>query len=117
MQANKRRRAEYMTRWDKENRLQRRANHAHWLATKRRATPAWADLSEIRRFYERADELSKMTGVPHEVDHYYPLRGKLVCGLHCEANLQILTQAENISKLNRMPEEWAAKRAREAMTA
>jgi hypothetical protein len=38
--------------------------------------------------------------VEHDVDHIAPRRSKLVCGLHCEANLQVLTGAENCTKTN-----------------
>jgi len=37
----------------------------------------------------------------YEVDHIYPLQSKWMCGLHCEANLQILTESQNASKGNR----------------
>ena len=63
------------------------------------------NLHAIRAIYAEAARITKETGVRHEVDHFYPLQGEFVCGLHCEANLQILTKVENIRKLNRMPEE------------
>lgn len=64
------------------------------------ATPPWADLKKIIEFYDEAARLSRETGVPHEVDHIIPLRGKAVCGLHVHWNLQILTRAANRSKSN-----------------
>ena len=75
------------------------------MSAKIKATPLWADMQKINEFYERAVTLTKMTGIRHEVDHYYPLRGKLVCGLHCHENMQILTRSENARKKNRMPED------------
>lgn len=75
--------------------------HARKLA----ATPKWADLQMIEEFYKRAARLTKETGIQHEVDHIYPLRGKEVCGLHIPDNLQILTRAENAAKNNKLIEE------------
>jgi hypothetical protein len=36
------------------------------------------------------------------VDHIVPLVSKFVCGLHCEANLQLLPGPENQRKGNRV---------------
>jgi len=99
-----------MAEWSRNNRDSINERVARRVALKAQAIPPWADLQAIRAVYARAAELTTLTGVPHEVDHFYPLQSKVVCGLHTEANLQILTQAENISKLNRMPEDWAGLR-------
>jgi hypothetical protein len=65
------------------------------------ATPAWANLEMMRLIYKMARELSEKLGVSYHVDHIVPLQSDLVCGLHCEANLQILTALENLKKHNR----------------
>lgn len=110
---------ENWTRWSAENKARRAASYAAWArknrdrvnaldakrnAAKAKATPSWADPAAIRAIYREAARLTQETGVRHEVDHIYPLRGRMVCGLHCEANLQVLTKAENQRKYNRMPE-------------
>jgi hypothetical protein len=58
-------------------------------ASKLRATPLWADKERMRKSYEEAERRTLESGVRHEVDHYYPLKSKVVCGLHCEANLRV----------------------------
>lgn len=79
-----------------------------------RAMPRWANLAAIAAIYAEARRLREEEGVHASVDHTIPLKGKnafgeiIVCGLHCEANLQILPLLENKSKGNRwwpdMPE-------------
>ncbi len=67
-------------------------------AAKLRATPAWADMSRIGELYRVAREISVATGVPHEVDHIEPLRGRTVCGLHVIENLRVVPRSENRRK-------------------
>lgn len=100
---NREGRAAYMSAWMKANLPKVIAKKAKRKAAKRLASVAWADEAAMREIYREAARLTQETGVRHEVDHFYPLQGELVCGLHCEANLQILTKEENIRKLNRMP--------------
>lgn len=66
----------------------------------KQAQPPWADRKKIRDVYLACQMISEMSGVPHHVDHIVPLRGKTVCGLHIETNLQILTASDNLRKSN-----------------
>lgn len=68
---------------------------------KMRAMPGWANASRIRQMYERAQKLSRTTSVPWHVDHIVPLRNAMVCGLHVEANLQVIPAVANMKKGNR----------------
>ncbi len=69
-----------------------------WTATHRankiKATPKWANLEKIKHIYK---------GCPKgwHVDHVIPLRGRNVCGLHVETNLQYLPAHDNMSKSNK----------------
>jgi hypothetical protein len=68
---------------------------------KMQAQPAWADLNAIKAIYRESKKRQKETGIAMQVDHDIPLVHPLVCGLHCEFNLRIITRAENQSKHNR----------------
>jgi hypothetical protein len=62
--------------------------------------PDWADRLKIKEVYMRRKEMQKESPVKLHVDHYYPLRGEKVCGLHVHENLQIITAKENFLKSN-----------------
>ena len=73
-----------------------KAIKARYRAAKVQATPNWANPDAIRAYYTLA---SAIPGT--HVDHIVPLVSKLVCGLHCETNLQLLPGPENQRKGNR----------------
>lgn len=87
--------------WVKSHRAQVNAKHARHTAQKLAATPAWANQSCILRVYREALFFTERDGTPWHVDHIVPLQSFLVCGLHCEDNLQVLPGIENMSKGNR----------------
>lgn len=105
--ANRERVKRSIATWAKNNKHKVNALNAKRTSAKLKATPKWANFKAIEAIYAEAAYLTEITGIRHEVDHIYPLQGKLCCGLHCEANLQILTKTENIRKRNRMPEDYA----------
>jgi hypothetical protein len=63
-------------------------------ARKIQATPAWADKKKIKQIYDNCPP-------GFHVDHIVPLKGKTVCGLHVETNLQYLPARENMKKSNK----------------
>ena len=65
-----------------------------------KSTPPWANKKVIKQLYAEARKLTLKTGIKHEVDHIIPSNHDLVCGLHVETNLQILTKQENCDKGN-----------------
>lgn len=58
------------------------------------ATPRWATRWKIDFIYA----VARLTG--RTVDHVVPINHPLVCGLHVEHNLQIISHAENTAKGN-----------------
>jgi hypothetical protein len=79
--------------WLKRNRQYSNAKGAKKRAAKLQATPAWADLKKIEEIYKNCPP-------GYHVDHYFPLKSPIMCGLHTELNLQYLPAKENIRKKN-----------------
>lgn len=63
-------------------------------AAKRCAIPSWSETEAISALYAEASARGL------HVDHIVPLRSKIVCGLHCIANLQLLPGLANALKSN-----------------
>ncbi len=99
-EANPEKRKQAALVWAKANPAKCCAVRMRRIAKKRNATPAWADLRYIELFYIFAKEEEKRLGVKVHVDHIIPLSHPLVCGLHNEFNLQLLTATENSRKNN-----------------
>ena len=87
--------------WGKENPDKRNARSARRRATKAQATVTWANKKAIAAVFKAAADATKLTGIPHHVDHEHPLKGDLVCGLHHELNLVVEPASYNCSKSNR----------------
>jgi hypothetical protein len=91
----------FRRKWASRNVPSVNANTARRRASKLQATPLWADREAIARLYAEAQKRTTETGIEHHVDHIVPLRSAIVCGLHCEANLQVLPGPTNVAKSNR----------------
>lgn len=94
--------------WAKRNPAKVIANAMQRKKSLRQRIPPWLTdehWDAINAFYVEAKRLTEETGVPHHVDHKYPLRGKTVSGLHVPWNLQIMTAEDNLHKANRLFDE------------
>ncbi len=67
-------------------------------ASRVRANVSWADKEKIEEIYALRNSL----GADYHVDHIVPLNSKLVCGLHCEFNLEVILATVNQKKSNRV---------------
>jgi hypothetical protein len=85
-----------------------RAKWAKYKASKLNAIPVWGNNKAIKSLYALSSFLTLSTfGNGYHVDHIVPLNNDLVCGLHCEDNLQILRAEHNLSKSNQFwPDMW-----------
>lgn len=70
-------------------------------AAKLNAMPAWADSAAIAAVYAHRDQVTRETGIEHHVDHIVPLQNPIVCGLHAEHNLRVISGEANRRKFNK----------------
>lgn len=94
--ANKEKTKEYRRQYVFDNKHLFRLKCADRRAKKKLCTPNWADRESMADIYKEA-EYQQM-----QVDHIVPIRSKLVCGLHWEGNLQLLSQYNNAIKSNKI---------------
>lgn len=89
------------------NKDKHRALMAKRRVAKLNASVDWANQELISAVYNRAFRFGLWLDTEYHVDHIIPLQHPLVCGLHNEFNLQILTATENLSKNNKFnPEDF-----------
>lgn len=77
-----------------------RALSAKHRAGRLSAIPKWANHFFIGEIYDLSRRRTAATGFLWHVDHIVPLNSKIVCGLHCEQNLQVIPAVKNYEKNN-----------------
>lgn len=101
---NRKHYAEYAKNYYHKNaeslRPKRRERAMRRVLAEKRATPAWANQQSILEIYRLASEMSSSACIYH-VDHIVPIRSKIVCGLHVESNLRVISSSANQAKGNR----------------
>lgn len=65
------------------------------------AVPKWTNDFFIEEAHALATLRTRISGFQWSVDHIVPIKSALVCGLHCEGNIQVIPHVENIRKGNR----------------
>ena len=97
--------AELKSQWRGKNHAANRAHGMQRKAVKLHAMPPWITKEhkrEMRALYQRAVDLTRLTGTKHEVDHEVPLQGRIVVGLHVPWNMRVVPATVN----NRRPRIW-----------
>lgn len=79
--------------WSRKHQLSRLQRTPHWLSVD--------DHWMMEQAYELAQLRTKLFGFEWQVDHKFPLQGRLVSGLHVPHNLQVIPASMNRSKSNR----------------
>jgi hypothetical protein len=78
-------------------------------ACKLNATPCWyseLDAFVLQEMYELSKLREEALGIKYHIDHIIPLQNEKVCGLHWHANWQLLPAQQNLSKANKLLEDY-----------
>lgn len=108
--------------WRSRNSHAVNAKSSQRRASIRNATPAWASNEAMKLVFLEASIATKVTGIPHDVDHIVPITPPLVQsldignplpkrsfvgplipvvqGFHCEANIRSIPEIQNRHKSN-----------------
>ena len=80
-----------------------------WIANSKRrryiaaivlSCPTWVDRRDLMTLRAWAVVMTKMTGVPHVLDHLVPINHPRVCGLSVPWNVRVIPEKVNGAKSN-----------------
>lgn len=60
----------------------------------------------VKALEKYRDDLTRITGIRHVLDHITPLNHPLVCGLNVHTNLRVVRWRANASKSNTWRDPW-----------
>jgi len=102
-EANRDKKAKHYKKWQQLNKETVRGLNAKRRAYEQSAIPLWFDKEKVQYYYNIAAYFTELSGgfVKYHVDHVIPLKGKNVCGLHVQNNLQVLKAVDNLRKSNK----------------
>lgn len=95
---NKEHHANYSKQWKQENKDKVNLSTAMRRKRVRENKPDWANNFFLEEAYLLSKLRTEVTGFEWHVDHIQPLRGKDVCGLHAETNIQVIPAYLNYKK-------------------
>jgi hypothetical protein len=89
--------------YKKANAARNAAHASAYHAAKLQRVVPFSDMEKIAAVYADAAELRAL-GLDVHVDHFFPLRGRFVSGLHVHTNLRVVLAEDNQRKYNKFPE-------------
>ena len=87
--------------WAHNNKAYGAFNRSVDRTKRKQAMPLWANEFFIEEAYHLAKLRTELFGFKWHVDHIIPIKGKTVCGLHVENNLQVIPAIDNLKKGNK----------------
>jgi hypothetical protein len=103
-EANKQTRYQHKKQWIEKNRGKVNSYNSFRHSQKKQRTPVWLtdmDKLKIQCLYQLAAMYSKESGEEWHVDHFVPLQGENVSGLHVPWNLRVIPASVNLRKYNK----------------
>lgn len=86
----------------RQRRIEAGLSHPRTKFARKWRKPSWVAWGELFALRAQVKEATEATGIPHELDHIYPINSEYVCGLDTPNNLRVVTRAANRAKNNKI---------------